>query len=259
MTFEIIRGTPFRWTKLTTTNIIGTVHWLGQELILTNITTDFYGGSGSGYAYFDFRPAGYGCDFNFGFEATNVDVHLLGLDLSTNKANLVEGRLTGSAVVTDANSDTWRSWNGHGHAQLHDGLLWNIPLFGFFSPALNTVTPGLGNSRATDATVTFVMTNGVARTELLEIRTRTMRLLYSGTVDLEQNANARVTAQLLRNTPVIGVVISLVLTPVSKIFECQVTGQISDPKVTPIYFPFSQYLLHPIRTFQEMMPTAPKG
>ncbi len=264
MRFEIIRPATFRWTKLSTTNITGRVFWLGQELVLTNIAADFYGGSAAGYAFFDFRPVGYGCDFDFGVDATNVDVHLLALDLATNKSNLIEGRLTGSVAVTNSNSRSWRGWNGYGTAQLHDGVLWNIPIFGFASPVLNTVTPGLGNSRATDASVIFVMTNGVARSTALEIHTLTMRLQYDGTVDLQQNVDARVTAQLLRNTPLLGSVVSTVLWPVSKIFECQVNGQVSDPKVTPIYFPFSKYLLiplHPIRSLEEILPAAekPKG
>jgi len=90
------------------------------------------------------------------------------------------------------------------------------------------------------------MTNGVVRSDALEIHTLTMRLQYAGTVDLQENVNAHVTAQLMRNTPVVGSLVSLILYPVSKIFECQVNGRISDPKVTPIYFPFSKYLLMPL-------------
>ncbi|MDR3457155.1 MAG: AsmA-like C-terminal region-containing protein [Verrucomicrobiae bacterium] len=259
MTFEILHGGPFQWSKLSTPNITGIVHWTGQQLYLTNVAADFYGGTTHGNASFDFRPVGYDCDFKFEVFMTNVDVHLLGEALSTNQSKLIDGRLAGHLAVTDADTRTWRSWNGYGDANLHDGLLWSIPIFGFASPVLNTVTPGLGNSRATDAAMKFVMTNGVIRSDLLEIHTLTMRLQYAGTMDLEQNANARVTAQFMRNTPVIGSVISLVLFPFSKIFECQVTGQISEPTVTPIYFPFSKYLLHPIHTFEQIIPDAPKG
>jgi hypothetical protein len=259
MTFDVIRGGPFKWEKLSTTNITGSIHWTGQQLSLSNVAADFYGGGANGNAYFDFRPVGYGCDFQFEVFMTNVDVYLLGHDLTTNKSSLIEGRLAGHMAVTNADTRTWRSWNGYGDAELHDGLLWNIPVFGFFTPVLNHVTPGLGNSRATDASMKFVMTNGVIRSDLLEIHTLTMRLQYVGTMDLEQNANALVTAQLMRNTPVIGSVISLVLSPVSKIFECQVTGQISDPTVTPIFFPFGKYLLHPLRTIEEIKPDKPKG
>ncbi|MEY4916691.1 MAG: hypothetical protein RL616_604 [Verrucomicrobiota bacterium] len=261
LTFEILKADHFRWTKLSTTNITGTVHWLGQELVLTNIVAETYGGNGAGWAYFDFHPVGYGCDFKFGVAVTNLDVHELGLDLSDSKTNLIAGSLTGAAVVTDGNTKTWRSWNGFGGVQLRDGQLWNIPLFGLLSPVLNTVTPGLGNNRATEATGTFVLTNGVARSVDAEIHTLTMRLQYVGTVDLQESVDARVTAQLLRNTPMLGEVVSTLLWPVSKIFECQVNGKVSAPQVTPIYFPGVKYLLNPVRTLEEILPATakPKG
>jgi hypothetical protein len=79
-----------------------------------------------------------------------------------------------------------------------------------------------------------------------------MRLQYAGTVDLEQNVDARVTAQLLRNTPVVGPVVSAVLWPVSKIFECHVTGTLENPVVKPIYIPKILLLpLHPIRSLED--------
>lgn len=260
LTFEMLQPAQFRWTKLQTTNITGTVRWLGQYLVLTNVAANFYGGDAAGGAYFDFRPTNYGCNFNFAVAVKNVDVRRLAQDLSGTNTGLVEGMLTGSAVVTDGNSDSWRSWNGHGTADLRDGVLWNVPVFGILSQALNAVAPGLGNNRATDATALFVMTNGVARSDSLRIHTGAMELQYFGTVDLTGGVNAHVTALLLRNTPVIGSLVSTVLWPVSKIFECQVGGRVTEPKVTPILFPFSKYLLNPLRTFEMVLPIdKPKG
>ena len=185
-------------------------------------------------------------------------MHALALGLSDARTNQLEGRLSGVVNITSGNSDTWQSWFGNGRAQLKNGVIWNIPLFGFFSPVLNAVTPGLGNSRATEANLDFVMTNGVARTSSLMISTPTMRLQYSGTVDLQQKVNAHVTAQLMRNAWGIGPVVSAVMWPVSKIFECRVTGLVSDPKVTPILFPFTKYFFSPIRTMQDLF-SAPQG
>lgn len=255
--FDIIRGAPFRWTKLQTTNITGTIHWLGQELVLTNLAASFYGGTASGSAYFDFKPVGYGCDFNFGFALTNTDVRLYAADFPSFKTNQLAGILSGQAVVTSGNSETWRSWNGFGEAQLRNGLLWNIPIFGFVSPVLNTLTPGLdvGNSRATDAKTRFAMTNGVIFTDSLDIRSLTMRVQYVGTVDLQQNVTARAKAQLLRNMPLFGSLFSTVLWPVSKVFECGITGTLVDPKITPVYLPFPKLLavpLHPIRSLEQI-------
>jgi hypothetical protein len=89
----------------------------------------------------------------------------------------------------------------------------------------------------------------------LEIRSAMMRLEYVGTVDLRQNVNARVTARLLRNTWMIGPVVSTVLWPVSKLFEYRVTGTLKNPKSDPVYVPKLLLLpLHPIRTLEEMLP-----
>ena len=260
LTFEILQPAQLRWTKLQTTNITGTVRWLGQYLVLTNVAANFYGGDAAGGAYFDFRSTNYGCDFNFYVTATNVDARRLGLDLSGSKSNVVEGILSGNVVVTDSKSDSWRSWNGHGAAELRDGVLWNVRVFGIVSPLLNNVSPGLGNNRATDAAAQFVMTDGVARSDSLRIHTGAMELKYVGSVDLTGGVDARVTAQLLRNMPVLGSVVSLVLSPVGKIFECQVNGRVTDPKVTLIYLPFTKYLLNPLRTFEMVLPTEkPRG
>ena len=252
LTIDIIRGVPFRWANLATTNITGTIHWFKQSLTLANLAAQLYAGSGTGDGYLDFRPVNHDCDFNFSFAVTNINLHLLAADLSTNKNNL-EGQLSGNVTVTNASSADWHSWNGGGSVSLHDGLLWDVPMFAFMSPILNTVSPGLGNSRAKEASAEFIITNGVIFTDSLLIRSAMMRLQYSGAVDLMQNVNANVTAQLLRNLPVIGSVISAVLTPVSKIFECHVTGQLSAPVVTPIFIPKILLVpLHPIRSLEEL-------
>ncbi len=254
LTFEILQGAPFRWARLSATNLTGTFHWFQQSLVMTNLAAQLYDGTGTGCADLDFRPVEHDCDYNFSLDITNVNLHLLAADLSTNQ-NHLEGRLSGAATVTNASSADWHSWNGAGHARLQDGLLWDVPMFAFMSPVLNAVSPGLGNSRAKDAAAQFLITNGVITTDSLLIDSTIMRLQYAGTVDLNRQVNARVTAQLMRNTPVIGQVLSDVLWPFSKIFECHVTGQLDDPVVKPVYIPFSKILfapLHPLRSLEEL-------
>jgi hypothetical protein len=76
-------------------------------------------------------------------------------------------------------------------------------------------------------------------------------------VDLEQRVDARVTAQLLKTMPVLGSLVSTLLWPVSKIFECRVTGTLGQPKPTPIYVPKLLLVpLHPIRSMEEMFTPA---
>jgi hypothetical protein len=251
--FEIIRAAPLQWLKIKTPDITGEIHWLGETLILTNLAGSFYGGNGNGFANFDFRPHE-GADFSFTAGVKNVNVHLLASDLSS-PSNHLEGRLTGHFVLTSGNSEHWDTWNGYGHAGLRDGLIREVPVFGFFSPILNAVSPGLGNWRATDASAQFAMTNGVFFTDSLEIRSTMMRLEYAGTVDLQDRVQARVTAELLRDVWGAGPLFSAIFWPVSKIFEFKVTGTLQHPKSEPVYIPkFLLFMLHPFRTVEGIFP-----
>jgi hypothetical protein len=256
MRFDVIKGAPFEWLKLKTTNIVGTLSWRGQTLLLTNVTAAFYDGSGTGSAYFDFRVPHAGADYQYEVNVTNVNLHSLAVDLSTT-TNHLEGILAGQLIVTNASTENWRTLSGHGRVNLHDGLLWDIPVVSILSPVLNAVSPGLGNSRATEASAKFVITNGIIFTDSLEIRSTMTRLEYSGTIDLRQNVNARVTAQLLRDTWVVGPLVSTVLWPVSKLFEYRVTGSLKDPKSEPVYVlpKLLLFPLHPIRTLEEIIPS----
>jgi len=167
--------------------------------------------------------------------------------------------LNGTLVVNSANSADWRSWQGAGDVNLQDGLIWEIPAFGLFSPILNSIAPGLGNSRASAGTGTFMITNGVLYTDDLEIRTSGARLDYRGTVDFQGQLNARVDAQLLRDIWGIGPLISTVFWPVTKLFEYKVTGPLSQPKPEPVFFIPKIVLMpsHPFRTLRELFPEEP--
>ena len=255
MRFEVLKGGPFEWLKLKTTNIVGTLHWRGQTLLLTNVVTSFYGGTANGFAYFDFCVPHEGADYHYGVNLTNVNLHALASELGP-ATNHLEGTLAGQITVTNVSTEDWRSMNGHGRVSLRDGLLWDIPIISILSPVLNTVSPGLGNSRATEASAAFVVTNGLIFSDSLEIRSTMTRLQYVGTMDLYQNVNAHVTAQLLRDTWVVGPLVSTVLWPVSKLFEYHITGPLKDPKSEPIFvLPKLLFIpLHPIRTLEEFIP-----
>jgi hypothetical protein len=253
LVFDVIGTASFRWRSFETPAASGTIRWYKDLIFLTNITAECYGGTVQGEAWFNADPKIVGSDMRFSVTGTNVDLHRMSQALWA-PTNTLEGAVSGTVTVTRANSDDWRTWNGYGRLQLRDGLLWDVPIMALMSPLLNAFSAGLGNSRATEATAPFTLTNGVIRSDEVLIRSTMMRLQYTGTVDLQENLDARVTAQLLRNTPVLGSVMSVVLWPVSKIFECQVSGKLSDPKVKPVYMPAKLLLvpLHPLRTLEEL-------
>jgi hypothetical protein len=115
---------------------------------------------------------------------------------------------------------------------------------------LDAMMPGVGNSRFTEATATFGIANSVIFSRDLEMRSATMRLQYRGAVDFDGNLNARVIAEPLRDTPVVGTVVSTILSPVAKLFAYRITGTMKDPKSEPIYIP--KLLLVPFSPFQSL-------
>jgi len=255
MTFEVVNGAPFEWMKFRSTNVTGTIHWQGTKLTVTNIVAAFYEGSANGFANFDFKVPHEGADYDFAVNVENANLHWLAVDLLS-PTNSLEGTLAGRLVVTHADTRDWHTWNGYGNASLHDGLIWEIPLFGILSPALDTIHPGLGNSRATDAAARFTLTNGLFYTDSLEIRSTMTRLLYTGTMDMDQNVKARVIAEPLRDTSVVGPLVTTILWPVSKLFEYKISGTLKDPKSELIYWPKFLFMpLHPIRSLQEIFPS----
>lgn len=257
--FEVDGG-EFEWWHFHLPNIAGEVHWLGENLTLRNVQAGFYWGQADGQADFDFRRDGPGTDFGFAMTFTNVNLPMLLADLSA-RTNHLEGWLSGRLIVTNANSANSNSWQGYGRVRLRDGLIWEIPIFGVLSKPLDSLIPGLGNSRFTEGSARFSITNSVIFSDNLEMRAPAMRLQYQGTVGLDGQVNARIEAELLRDTWLIGRVVSLVLWPVTKMLEYRVTGNLSNPKAEPLYMPARLLFipLHPLQTLEGLFTSdAPK-
>jgi len=190
---------------------------------------------------------------------TNANLHLLLNDLNS-RTNKLAGLLSGHWSVTQGNAPDVDTWQGGGHVILREGRIMDIPVFGVLTPTLESVAPGLGVNRLSDATASFGMTNGIIHSGDLDIRGSGMRLQYHGDVKLDGSVNARAEAELLRDTWMVGKVLSLALWPVSKVFEYKISGTLNEPKMEPLYFLPKLILmpLHPIETMKELMPKAPE-
>lgn len=255
--FRVVQPAKLECVKLYSEGITGEIHWMGQTLVLTNLAGPLYGGHASGHARFDFTPHGE-ANYTFATDFQDVDLHRLAEDLSTPSNHLehLEGRVTGRFILTSGFSGNWRSCNGYGRVDLRDGLLWDVPAFGGLSPFFNMISPGLGNSRATDASAQFFMTNGVMATDNLKIHTKLMLLQCNGTVNLHGDLSAHFTSELLHDVRGIGPLFTVGTWPVGKLFEFKVTGTWSQPKIRPLYFPAQLLLdmLHPIHFLENLAP-----
>ena len=255
-----VSGASFHWKQVRAEHLVGRLDWVGQTLALTNLVGGFHTGSAAGNAYFDFTVP-HEADFSLKASFTGMDLREIATPFITTKTNKLEGLLSGELIITQANSGDLKSWQGYGGLNLKDGLIWDIPMFGLFSPVLNALVPGLGNSRANEATATFVLTNGVFVTKDLQIRATMMRMELQGSVGLNKRVDARVEAELLRDLPAVGFVISKVFWPVTKLFEYKVTGAVGEPKAEPLYVLPKIILMpfHPFKTLRGLFLEDEKG
>jgi len=249
----IIQGDHFRWNFLNADSAQGAVHYHARTVDVTNIQTSFYTGRVQGWITLEWAQ-GRGTWFGSDWILRDVDIGALASDL-TAKNTKIEGKLDGHLALSAPAEASDTNLFGFGNVRVHNGLLWDIKLFGIFSPILNTIAPGSGRSRAREASASFTITNGVASTDDLEIRSSGFRLLYRGTVDSRKHLNARVQANLLRDTPVLGNFLGWMFTPLDKLFEYRVTGTLQKPIMQPLYIPKAfMAMLRPFRTLKELLP-----
>ncbi|MCX8157187.1 MAG: hypothetical protein N3J91_12205 [Verrucomicrobiae bacterium] len=245
-----LAGSPFAWWRFHASNVTASVLWRDESVTITNLWADFYGGRLRGDIALDFSSTN-DTEMQLRFSLSQVQFAGLMADIS-DRTNRVEGLITGH-LNAQARASDWKSWNGFGNVALTDGLIWEIPIFGLFSPVLNAISPGLGNSRAREAYASFVIQDSVIRTDDLVIQAAGYNLKYRGTVNFDYEVNARVEAELLRETKMFGPALSLLFKPFTKLFEYRVTGTLAQPKTKPVYIPsFLMKLLTPIRSLREL-------
>jgi hypothetical protein len=255
LTFAVSGG-PFQYWRFNTQRISSVVRWRGQHITVTNLACEFYGGRLSGEFLLDLLADR---DARFRFQARGTDFSLAPLLQDTvGITNRVSGTVTGTLVVTNALLSDWQSWQGYGQARMRDGMLWDLPIFGALSRVMNFLVPGVGNSRATAASGHYTLTRSVIRTDDLEIAAGPALLQYRGTVDFAGKVDARIMAEVLHKTPLIGPLISLALSPAAKALEFKVGGTLGNPELKPLHVPgFLLPFLNPIGTVQGIV--APKA
>lgn len=217
--------------------------WQNNLLSVTNLTGDFYGGRAQGWAHFVFGEDD-NAQLQFAVYITNASLPALVADL-TQRTNNLDGRLSGNLIITNGMTDDFDTWSGYGYASLRDGLLWELPIFGKLSDVLE-----VGNTRFTEAVGNYTVAQRTLYSPDLELRAASMRLLYRGTVTFDGDISARVTAELLGNTPVFGPMIATILSPVAKALAFRVSGTVQDPKYEPINIP--KFLLAPFSPLQTL-------
>lgn len=241
------------WWRLRGSNVTARVAFVGDELTVSDLRGGFVGGQVGADIRLDLAD-GENPLVRFEAEVTNASLRRIVLELFQ-KTNALEGEVTGRLSVGDSRSLDTNSWNATGEFSMRDGFLWGIPIFGVFSPLFEALSPGLGETRFRSGTLGFTLTNGLISTRDLRLHSPAMRLDYRGTVDLEGRLDAFMEARLLRDTPIIGPILNVALSPVTKLLEYRVGGTLGKPEAEPRYIPrFLLGLLQPIRTLRNLLP-----
>lgn len=229
-------GGPFQFWRFNLPQVRGTVLWQGEQVIVTNLAAAFYGGELKLNLGVAIQPAG---DANFQFQAAFTDAQLgaavTGLTEATNR---LQGLVTGSLNVTYANSADFQSWEGSGELAMRDGYLWDFPVFSVLSRTLNLLVPGIGNLKASASRGTFTLQHSVIHTKDFQVRATPLRLLCRGSVDMAGNVNGEVEAEILRDVPLFGPLVSFALSPVSKALIFRIGNKLNNPRIEPIMVPW---------------------
>jgi hypothetical protein len=244
----------FHWWRFNATNVSALVHWHGDHLTVSNLDTGFHHGRLNGDIWVDMTNKE---DVQFGFNTTGRDLNLASLlhDLLPN-TNRLEGTLSTQLAVDRASAREDGPWRGRGQARLQDGYLWGMPLFGLLSGPLEAIAPGLGQQKFSDGTATFTITNRVVQSKDLELKSPVVRLRFQGEVGFDAHLDTRMEAELLRDMPVFGGLVSLVLKPFTKLLEFDVRGRLGKPEADFRHVP--SFILAPLRPLQTLKALFPE-
>jgi hypothetical protein len=141
-----------------------------------------------------------------------------------------EGRMSGS-LAYEAPLQNQTMLRGGGTLRVEDGNVFAIPVLGPLSGIINTILPGAGYQKARLATADFTIGDQVIHTDNLEIIGNGFSLYGEGDIRFvadELDMRVRLNAQ---GVP------GLFLLPVSKFFEYESVGKVSEPTWRPKHLP----------------------
>jgi len=249
-----LEADEFEWWRLRARDLTARIHLVDETVEIAELKSTFYGGRLAGDLFFDWAGPEKDAAYHLELGVTNVALKEFLADAWPG-TNRLEGRISGQGKVTSARTGATGTIQGSGAVTMVDGFLWGLPIFGMFSPLLDAVAPGLGQTRFTSGSAQFTMGDGRLTTRDLEMRSIAMRLRYAGSVGWEGALDATMEAELFRDAPLIGRLLSFAFSPVTKILEYRVLGTLANPQPEPRYIPkLLLGLMRPMSWLRAMLP-----
>jgi hypothetical protein len=144
------------------------------------------------------------------------------------KYKTTRGKLSGSYEWTSVGSDA-RAMEGHGAANVTEGDVFAIPIFGPLSELTSAIIPGAGYSIAKTAKSTFTINNGIIHTDDFKVSGKLFGMVGHGDIHFIED---KLDFDIRIEAGGAGVL----LTPVYKLFEYKGEGPISKPNWHPKRF-----------------------
>jgi len=172
---------------------------------------------------------------------TNVDLFEVITKATDTEDTPYSGNLTLDLLLEGPVSLTDENWlaalEGEGSVEIKEGTLFQIPLLLGLSRILSRVVRGFGYASQTDFTADFTLDDGILRSRSLFLRGNLLSIAGRGEYRFEsRDIRANLKVQLL-SEGVLSEALNLVLWPIRKLIEVQLTGTLDQPDWQPRNLP----------------------
>jgi hypothetical protein len=219
------------------------LHALGRRLAFTNVQAYAYGGTLSGR--FILFPDGETEHFRYEVSgsADRMDLALVLQHVRDEATNTMKGTLNGSVTLTGlVGEGQGKSAVGTGAVAIVQGELFKVPVLGALSRLLSAVVPGLGFASQTDFRSDFRIERGRAITKEAMLMGSLISIRAEGAYYFDQRLKFVVEIKPLRKGD-LAALLRFVTSPVTKLFELNLTGTLKEPKWRPNNIPKEVFLI----------------
>jgi len=233
------------WKPLLTDRCTLSLRVVEDTAYINDVQADFCRGfvSGSGTVY----PVSNATNMRYHLQGdvSNVDFQLLTRNLTGQTANQYIGYLSAQLELDGFLDDPGgQTATGQGWIKIGGGRLFQIPLFGELSEFLGHIVPGLSLiMRQTDARASFVIKDGKLHSDNMVIEGEVITLTGEGDYHWNGDLDFAVQVKLLKQNTLLGGILQIALTPITKMLEFRLTGTFKDPHWRPAYLPKEMFFI----------------
>jgi len=207
----------------------GTVIGAGPKIHVTNAVCALYGGSASGSFDMTLAPGSTNLPYLIDFNVSKMDVQQMQQHLERPPRDRAMGLMTGYVKLKSDFTDHYLAHaEGRGSVSVEDGELADLPIFAAFSNVMRKVMPGFNFFSITSLRCDFTFHEGLVKTENAVFMGDLFSASATGHYSHPEGYDANVRVNVFSNKG-IGKVIRVLTSPVSRLFEMNLTGTLDEP------------------------------